>query len=194
MNRITYDTVLKDPAPLLREKSVPLHIPLKQKDLALAKRLLRYVHDSRDDEKALKYNLKPAVGIAAPQVGELVQLICVVAEDENDNEHEYLLANPKIISHSIQEAALSTGEGCLSIEDYKEGYVFRPARIKVRAYDVLAEVEVEIKLSGFVAIVMQHEIDHLSGVLFYDHINQDNPWLKKENAIILGESDTVENV
>ena len=59
---------------------------------------------------------------------------------------------------------------------------------------MLAEVEVEIKLSGFVAIVMQHEIDHLSGVLFYDHINQDNPWLKKENAIILGESDTVENV
>ncbi len=193
MNRITYDTVYKDPAPVLREKAVPLHIPLKQKDLALAKRMLRYVKDSRDDEKAEKYNLKAAVGIAAPQVGELVQLICVVAEDEDGSEHEYLLANPKIISHSVQEAALSTGEGCLSIEDAHEGYVYRPARIKVRAYDVLAEEEKEIKVSGFVSIVMQHELDHLSGVLFYDHINKENPWVKKENAIILGESE-VENV
>lgn len=194
MNRITYDTILKDPQPLLREKAVPLTIPLKAKDLALAKRMLRYVKDSRDDEKAEKYNLKAAVGLAAPQMGELVHLICVIAEDEDGNEHEYLLANPKIISHSIQEAALSTGEGCLSIEDPHNGYVYRSARIKVKAYDVLAAEEKEIKVSNFIAIVMQHEIDHLNGVLFYDHINKENPWYKKENAIILGESEDIENV
>lgn len=194
MTRITYDTIIKDPAPVLREKAEPIKIPLSKKDLALAKRMYRYVKDSRDDEKAEEYNLKAAVGLAAPQIGELKQLICVMAEDEDDNWHEYLLANPKIVSHSVQEAALSTGEGCLSIEEVHEGYVFRPARIRVKAYDILAEEEINIKISGFVSVVIQHELDHLKGVLFYDHINKENPWLKKENAIILGESEEVENV
>ncbi len=194
MNRITYDTIIKDPADVLRKKAEPIKIPLTQKDLALAKRMLRYVHDSRDDDKAEEYNLKPAVGIAAPQIGELKQIICVMAEDEEDNWHEYLLANPKIVSHSVQEAALSTGEGCLSIEDVHEGYVFRPARIRVKAYDILKEEEVDFRVSGFISVVLQHELDHLKGVLFYDHINVENPWLKKENAIILGESEEVENV
>lgn len=191
MNRITYDTVIKDPADVLRRKAKPLSTPLKQKDLALAKRMLRYVRDSRDDEKAEKFNLRPAVGLAAPQVGKLISLICVIAEDEQGNQHEYLLANPKIISHSVQEAALSTGEGCLSIENPYEGYVYRPARIRVKAYDVLKEEEVEIRESGFVSIVMQHEIDHLHGILFYDHINIENPWIRKENSIIIGESEEV---
>lgn len=189
MQRITYDSIVKDPDARLRVKSVPLKLPLSKKDLALAKRLLRYVKDSRDDEKAEKFNLKPAVGIAAPQIGENVQLCCVMAEDEDGHEHEYLIANPKIVSHSIQEVALSTGEGCLSIEDPYPGYVYRAKRIKVKAYDVLNSCDVELKLSDFVAIVMQHEIDHLNGILFYDRINQENPWAKKENAQILGESE-----
>lgn len=188
MQRITYDTIVKDTDPSLRNKSVPLSIPLKQKDLALAKRMLRYVHDSRDDEKAEKYNLKAAVGLAAPQTGAFVQLICVIAEDEEGNPKEYLLANPKIISHSVQKAALSTGEGCLSVEDEHPGYVYRSARIRVKAYDVLKNEWVEIRESGFVAIVMQHEIDHLHGILFYDHINKENPWLVIDDATLLGDS------
>jgi peptide deformylase len=189
MQRITYDIIVKDPDVRLRNKSVPLKLPLSKKDMALAKRLLRYVKDSRDDEKAEKYNLKPAVGIAAPQIGENVQLCCVMAEDEEGQEHTYLIANPKIVSHSIQEVALSTGEGCLSIEEAYPGYVYRAKRIKVKAYDVLNECDVEIKVSDFIAIVMQHEIDHLNGILFYDRINKENPWAKKEQAQILGESE-----
>lgn len=189
MQRITYATIVKDPDVHLRAKSVPLKLPLSKTDLALAKRLLRYVKDSRDEEKAEKYNLKPAVGIAAPQIGENVQLCCVMAEDEDGNEHEHLMANPKIVSHSVQEVALSTGEGCLSIEESYPGYVYRAKRIKVKAYDVLKECDVELKLSDFVGIVMQHEIDHLNGILFYDRINKENPWAKKENAQILGESE-----
>lgn len=187
MLRITYDTIIKDTDPHLRQKSVPLSIPLKGKDLALAKRMLRYVKDSRDDEKAQKYNLKAAVGLAAPQAGVYVNLICVIAEDEDGFEHEYLLANPKIISHSVQEAALSTGEGCLSVEEEHQGLVYRAARIKIKAYDVLKEDMIEVKASGFVAIVLQHEIDHLSGILFYDRINTQDPWGIKENAQIIGD-------
>ena len=188
MQRITYDTIVKDTDPSLRNKSVPLSIPLKTKDLALAKRMLRYVKDSRDDDKADKYNLKAAVGLAAPQAGHFVQLICVVAEDDDGNPKEYLLANPKIVSHSVQKSALSTGEGCLSVEEEHPGYVYRASRIRVKAYDVLANEMVEIRESGFVAIVLQHEIDHLHGILFYDHINTVDPWIKLEDATLLGES------
>lgn len=187
MQRITYSTIVKDTDPSLRGKSVPLRLPLKSKDITFAKRMLRYVRDSRDDEKAEKYDLKPAVGLAAPQAGNFVQLICVIAEDDEGFEHEYLLANPKIISHSIQKAALSTGEGCLSVENEHPGYVYRHARIKVKAYDVLTHQMTEIKASGYVAIVLQHEIDHLSGVLFYDHINLTDPWAPLEDALIIGD-------
>lgn len=187
MLRITYETIIKDTDPNLRQKSVPLKLPLKARDLSLAKRMLRYVRDSRDDKKADKYQLKAAVGLAAPQTGAYVNLICVIAEDDEGIEHEYLLANPKIIAHSVQEAALSTGEGCLSVEEEHQGLVYRAARIKVKAYDVLKEDMVEVKVSGFVAIVLQHEIDHLSGILFYDRINTQDPWAIKENALIIGD-------
>ena len=187
MHRITYESIIKDTDPSLRQKSVPLHLPLKAKDLALAKRMLRYVRDSRDDEKADKYGLKPAVGLAAPQVGAFVQLIAIIVEDDEGNPQEYLLANPKIVSHSVQEAALSTGEGCLSVENEHPGLVYRPARIKVKAYDVLKQDMVELRVTGYPAIVMQHEIDHLSGTLFYDHINPADPWGVKPDAQIIGD-------
>jgi peptide deformylase len=187
MQRINYDTIIKDTDPSLRQKSVPLKLPLKGANLALAKRMIRYVRDSRDEEKAEKYNLKPAVGLAAPQVGAFVQLIAVVVEDDDGNESEYLLANPKIVSHSVQEAALSTGEGCLSVEEEHPGLVYRPARIRIKAYDVLKASDVEIRITGYPAIVMQHEIDHLHGILFYDHINPNDPWGIKENAQIIGD-------
>lgn len=111
----------------------------------------------------------------------------MVAEDDEGFEHEYLLANPKIISHSVQKAALSTGEGCLSVENEHPGFVYRHARIKVKAFDVLTQSPVEIRANGYVAIVLQHEIDHLSGILFYDHINPQDPWAPLEDALIIGE-------
>ena len=103
MNRITYTSIVKDDNPSLRLKSELLNLPLQKKYIALAKRMLRYVKDSRDDEKAQKYDLKPAVGLAAPQVGVNVQKIVVVVDDQDGNFIEYCLANPKIISKSKTE-------------------------------------------------------------------------------------------
>ncbi len=98
---------------------------------------------------------------------------------------EYCLANPKIISHSVQKSALSLGEGCLSVEIEHQGLVHRSARIKVRAFDILSNQEVEFRATGYLAVVLQHEIDHLNGVLFYDHINLSDPWKIEENTMII---------
>jgi peptide deformylase len=185
MNRITYTSIVKDSNPNLRQKSEVLKLPLQKKYITLAKRMLRYVKDSRDDEKAEKYDLKPAVGLAAPQVGVNVHIIVVVVDDEDGDFIEYCLANPKIISHSVQKSALSLGEGCLSVEIEHQGLVHRSARIKVRAFDILSNQEVEFRATGYLAVVLQHEIDHLNGVLFYDHINLSDPWKIEENTMII---------
>ncbi len=186
--RINYATIIKDTDPNLRHKSVSVSVPMTKKDIALGKSMLRYVRDSRDEDKAEKYDLKAAVGIAAPQIGIHKALICVIVDEEvNDEVHtvEMLLANPKIISQSVQLAALKHGEGCLSVLGVHPGFVYRNARIKVRAFDVLNQEEIEFRVSGYIAVVLQHEIDHLTGVLFYDRINQADPWETKENAIII---------
>jgi peptide deformylase len=185
MQRITYEAIVKDPVLSLRQKSKILTLPLSTKDKALAKRMLRYVRDSRDDLKAEKYGLKPAVGLSAPQVGVNVQLIVVMIDDEDGNFVEYVLANPKIISHSVQYSALSTGEGCLSVETSHPGLVHRHARISVKAYDVLNDKELTLRARDFLSIVLQHEIDHLNGVLFYDHINHEDPWKARENTELI---------
>jgi len=183
--RINYDTIVKDTDPKLRNKSAPIEVPLSAKHLALAKRMLRYVKDSRDDTKAEKYNLRPAVGLAAPQVGEFIQIIMVMVDQEEGDPLIYLLANPKIIAHSVQQAALKGGEGCLSVEIVHEGFVKRAARITIRAYDILAQQEVVIKEQGYAAIVLQHEIDHLNGILFYDHIDANDPWSAPDNLVVI---------
>ncbi len=183
--RINYDTIVKDTDPKLRNKSAPVEMPLNAKHLALAKRMLRYVKDSRDEDKAEKYNLRPAVGLAAPQVGEFIQIIMVMVDQEEGDPLIYLLANPKIIAHSVQQAALKGGEGCLSVEIVHEGLVKRAARITIRAYDILAQQEVVIKEQGYAAIVLQHEIDHLNGILFYDRIDVNDPWSAPENLVVI---------
>ena len=183
--RINYESIVKDTDPILRNKSVPVDVPLSHKHLALAKRMLRYVKDSRDEEKAEKYQLRPAVGLASPQVGEFVHIIMVMVDTEDDQPKSYLLANPKIIAHSVQQAALKGGEGCLSVEIVHEGFVKRSARITVKAYDILSQQEVLLKEHGYAAIVIQHEIDHLNGILFYDRIDANNPWAMSENMTVI---------
>lgn len=187
--KITTETILIDPNPLLREKAKPVSIPLSNEDKQLIQAMRTYVHDSKIDELAEKYNLKPAVGLAAPQLGVLKQLLVVEIEkvDNQGNSFyvEYALANPKIVAHSVTMSALASGEGCLSVIQEKPGYVHRPLRVRIQAYDCIRNQHVEIKVKGYEGIVLQHEIDHLHGVLFYDHINEDNPWLAQENTIII---------
>lgn len=184
----TKDIIL-DPNPLLRTKAKEVKLPLGKKDKEILSGLLDYVDRSRDPEKVEKEHLKPASGLAAPQIGVSKRMFAVIVDyiddQENVTEYKFALANPKIISYSVKKAALANGEGCLSIEEPHEGFVYRSARIKLKGYDLVQEKEIEISASGYLAIVLQHEYDHINGILFYDHINPTNPWLEEENSIIL---------
>lgn len=95
-----------------------------------------------------------------------------------------VLYNPKIVSHSVQDAALADGEGCLSVDRVVEGYVVRHARVTVEYFDKTGEKH-KIKLKGYNAIVVQHEIDHINGVMFYDRINPTAPFKADDNLLLL---------
>ena len=187
---ITTETIIKDPNPLLRQKSKKVALPLSDEDQQLADALYEYVINSTDPEKAALFNLQPAVGIAAIQIGELKQMCCVVVHDFDDegeirDTHEFVLVNPVLVSKSVKQAALSEGEGCLSITEPHPGYVYRSNKIKVRAYDALTKQPVEFDADGYLAIVIQHEIDHLNGILYYDHISKTEPDYQNPKAIFI---------
>ncbi len=185
MKKKYYDIVLDD-NPLLRAKNSAVSVPLNAEDQEIIDNMMKYVKDSLDEENQEKYGLKPASGLAAPQVGYNKRMFVVYLEHLKNDEivvQEYALVNPKIISHSQQLSFLATGEGCLSVEDEHEGYIYRNARITISAYDAINKKEITLRARGLLAIVLQHEYDHLEGILFYDHINENNPFEEKENAI-----------
>jgi peptide deformylase len=107
------------------------------------------------------------IGLAAPQVGQSSRVIVLDAAREGEKPQPLQLANPEILWRSPE---LTTGnEGCLSLpEHYAE--VTRPAKIRLRYLDYQNEIR-EIEASGLLAMCLQHEIDHLDGVLFVDHIS-----------------------
>ncbi|MDR3708187.1 MAG: peptide deformylase [Capsulimonadaceae bacterium] len=108
------------------------------------------------------------VGIAAPQIGDLVRVV-VVDSSRNpkfEGGHGLLsLVNPRIVSH---EGSMVFREGCLSLPDYTAN-IRRFERVTVHALDLDLR-EVEVDASGFEAVVLQHELDHLDGVLFLDRV------------------------
>lgn len=181
--------IVKDTDPRLRNKSEPVPLPLSKADRNVLEAMLKYVRRSTNPEWAEKENLSPAVGLAAAQIGVFKRMLVVIVEEEVGEDQyemrEFALVNPKIVSHSEQRCMLGNGEACLSVDEIHEGFVPRYARLKIKAYDMLADKEVEFKVSGYTGIVLQHEIDHLNGVLYYDHINKTDPWAKKEKDIVI---------
>ena len=128
--------------------------------------------------------------IAAIQLGipKRMCAIHVLDFDENGeviNSTDYALANPKIVSYTPKQSYLKTGEACLSVPEDVKGYVPRHAKITVEGYDALTEKNVKIVARGYLAICLQHELDHFDGILFYDHINKDYPLMPIENAMVI---------
>ncbi len=184
---INNDTIIKDDDPLIRQKSLPVPLPLSEEDENILRQMLKYVEDSTDEVIAERENLRPAVGISAIQIGIPKQLTAIVVKDidskGNEVVYKYMLANPKIVSRSIQQAYLASGEGCLSVVEDHEGFVPRSARITLEAFDLCTNQNIRLRIRGYLAIVIQHELDHFTGTLFYDHINKDNPFHPIEGAI-----------
>jgi peptide deformylase len=108
----------------------------------------------------------PGIGLAAPQVGVLKRVIVVDVAREGEEPQPYRMANPEVVWASDDDAAYE--EGCLSLpEHYAE--VVRPAAVEVRYLDHEGEAR-KLAADGLLATCVQHEIDHLDGVLFVDHL------------------------
>lgn len=117
----------------------------------------------------------PGVGLAAVQVGLTKRIVTMDATRGDDEKQPLALINPEIIWSSDEVSEYE--EGCLSIPDFHE-MVTRPAKVGVRFLTIDGKVE-EREMDGLAATVIQHEIDHLNGKLFIDHISK----LKRDRVI-----------
>ena len=117
----------------------------------------------------------PGIGLAAIQIGVPKRVVVIdLGKDENTRE-PFFIVNPEIVWASDETRVHE--EGCLSIPEYYEE-VERPARVRVRYLDRAGETR-EIEADELLATCLQHEIDHLNGVLFIDHLSR----LKRERVV-----------
>ena len=176
--------LVKDSNPIMRQRSLPVDLPLSKQDKNTLDLMLNYLKKSQDEKYATKHNIREGVGLAAIQIG-LLKRMFVVCFDYEDEHVEYQLVNPRIIETSVRKCALQNGEGCLSVDEEHHGLVHRYYKIKMEAYAALSGQNVLIEAKGFKAVVLQHEYDHLNGMFFYDHIDKNNPNQKLNNEELL---------
>ncbi|WP_456434201.1 peptide deformylase [Thermosulfuriphilus sp.] len=146
--------VLIYPEPLLRQQAEPI----REIDAALQKLI--------DDMVETMYRAK-GVGLAANQIGELKRLVVMDVTQKDGQPGELIvLINPEILE---AEGEVYEEEGCLSLPGYS-AKVKRHARVLARAYDREGR-EFKLEGEGLLARALQHEIDHLNGILFVDHLS-----------------------
>ncbi len=175
--------IVKDTNPKLRETCDEVSLPLSEEEGKTLEEMLDYLKKSQDEEFLKTHpSVRSGVGLAAPQIGVKKRMLAVYI-DYQDGPLAYLLVNPKIIASSVRQCYLAGGEGCLSVDTPHPGKVYRAYKITVKAYDYLAKKERKIVARGYEAIVLQHEIDHLDGILFYDHIGKSEPGIDYSDAI-----------
>ena len=180
---MTIRDILTIPDPLLRERCVPV-AAVDDAVRALMDDMLETMYDA------------PGIGLAASQIGVMKRVVVIdtssrMTEDGEGAEIEprdpLFLVNPEITW--LSEDISVYQEGCLSIPEYFED-VERPAEIKVRFLDRNGKQD-EMHCAGLLATVVQHEVDHLNGVLFIDHISKlkrDRVWKKFAKAKKRGEA------
>ncbi len=117
----------------------------------------------------------PGVGLAAIQIGVPTRIVTADTAKKDEEKRPQVFLNPEVVWSSEDKATYE--EGCLSIPEYYEE-VERPTQVKVRYMDIDGKTQ-EIEANGLLATVLQHEIDHLNGVLFIDHISK----LKRDRVI-----------
>lgn len=170
--------IVKEGNQILRNKSVKLNLPLSSADLNCLKGLYEYVVISSMDDLVKQYNIRPGVGIAAPQVGINKRMFAMNAVDFLDEKQpRYLFAviNPILTYKSKEMTFLPGGEGCLSVDRSTDGLV-TPRHYAIEAKCSLYNFEtnkiktVTLRLEGYPAIVFQHEYDHLDGILYTDKL------------------------
>ena len=147
-------TILTAPDPRLKKKAKP--VAAVDAD----------VRQLMDDMLETMY-AAPGIGLAAPQIGELRRIIVLDIDREDVKTGPLFMANPEVIEASDEDATYE--EGCLSLPEHYSDVV-RPAKVTVRYLDRDGKKQ-EMKCEGLLATCVQHEIDHLDGILFVDHIS-----------------------
>ena len=190
---IDMDDIIREGNPTLRAVAEDVTFPLSDQEIILGEKMMQFLHHSQDPVMAEKLGLRGGVGLAAPQLDISKRIIAVLVPNPEDADGnppkeayslQEVMYNPKVVAHSVQDAALGDGEGCLSVDRNVPGYVVRHARVTVEYFTKDGEKK-RIKLIGFNSIVVQHEIDHTNGIMFYDRINPNNPFEIKEGLLIL---------
>lgn len=167
--------IIREGNPLLKQKCNEVKVPLSGEDTLILTNLYEYVVASSIDKLVKQYNIRPGVGIAAPQVGELKRMFALNFEDFLNDNKRYSMAviNPEITYRSKEMVYLPGGEGCLSV-DRNTDDMLTPRHytigVKCFLYDFKTRTckKKTMTLSGYPAIVFQHEYDHLDGILFTD--------------------------
>jgi len=150
-------------------------------DLAILKQVSKDVPAVTDELRVLMDDMletmydAPGIGLAAVQVGELVNVIVMDLAREGEEPAPRYFVNPKITWES--EELFSYEEGCLSVPEVYDA-VERPAKVKLSYLNYQGEA-VEEEAEELFAVCIQHEMDHLKGVLFIDHLSR----LKRDRAI-----------
>ena len=190
---IDMDDIIREGNPRLRAVAEDVTFPLSDQEIILGEKMMQFLHHSQDPVMAEKLGLRGGVGLAAPQLDISKRIIAVLVPNPEDADGnppkeayslQEVMYNPKVVAHSVQDAALGDGEGCLSVDRNVPGYVVRHARVTVEYFTKDGEKK-RIKLKGYNSIVVQHEIDHTNGIMFYDRINPNNPFEIKEGLLIL---------
>ncbi len=139
--------IITKPNPVLKKISQPYEGKFDEELQKLIQRMFQIMKKNQ------------GIGLAAPQIGKNLQIAVIEV-----NKKKYVLINPKIIRKSQEQ--VETDEGCLSVPKIW-GKVKRSSQVKVRAKNQFGK-KISLKAEGLLAVVIQHEIDHLNGILFID--------------------------
>lgn len=168
----------------LRIKSKEVTFPLSNAEKDLIKRSIDHLRYSQIESYSKKYNLRPGMGLAFPQLGINKRIIIIVHEYEDGKFNNYVFVNPKIVSYSSEMIATEAGEGCLSVNREVDGHVPRYARITIEGFDVEGN-PIKVRAREDLSIAFQHEIDHLDGILFYDRINKNHRFYTEDEIRLI---------
>ena len=172
--------ILDEKVKILNEIAKPVtEFPLAKEDQKKIEDMIKYLTMSQIEEYAEKYDLRPGMGLAYPQIGVAKRIFVIVDEVEKGKFENYVIINPKIVSQSEELIYVGEGEGCLSVNREVEGIVPRAARVTVEYNDYNGDTY-RIRVREDIAVAFQHEIDHLDGILFVDKIDKKNPFKDKE--------------
>ena len=163
----------------LREVSKEVQFPLSDEKKKIINEMVEFLTNSQITELAEKYDLRPGMGLAAIQIGIPERFFVVVNEYDEGQFETYIMINPRMISNSVEKIYVDQGEGCLSVNREVDGIIPRYARVTFEAYDLEGR-KINVRAREELAIAFQHELDHLNGMMFTDHIDPKNPFKDKE--------------